>query len=99
MTACKKINCLCSHTFPCEQGWIYLTETIIEIRNLRDGTKKEIEKVYNSVTFCPTCDPERAQILDTATTSDQRDEQLRSRSHFKVGENYDKQEQSRTRTL
>ena len=98
-SSCNRSNCNCSHTFPCEQGWVYLTQTVKEVRTLRDGTTTEIEKVYDSVTFCPTCDPERAQILANATTPEQRDERLRSRSHFKVAENYDIQEKSRTRTL
>jgi hypothetical protein len=96
---CARSSCTCTHTYPCEQGWIYVTETIKQTRTLRDGTKKEIVTVYDSCTFCPTCDPERAQITNSATTVKQRDEQLRSRSHFKTAENYDKQEQSRTRTL
>jgi hypothetical protein len=96
---CNKPNCICDHLDPCEAGWVRVTQTEIIIRNLRDGTKKEEQVVYDAYTFCPTCDPERAHIVATSQTIEERNQKLASRSQFKVIENYDKLEASKTRTL
>jgi uncharacterized Zn finger protein (UPF0148 family) len=66
---------------------------------MRDGVLTEIETWYDGVQFCPTCDPERAHIQATSTSSEEMAERLRNRSQFKVAENYDNQEASKTRTL
>ena len=96
---CPKEVCACNHLDPCEAGWVRVTQTEIQVRTLRDGSTKEIEQVYDSYTFCPTCDPERAHILATSKTSEERTRRLANRSQFKVAENYDRENASRTRTL
>jgi hypothetical protein len=96
---CKREACPCSHLDPCEAGWVLVTHKEIIKRNLRNGTIKEIEQVYDSYTFCPTCDPERAHIVATSNSSEERDRRLAYRSDFKIAENYDKENASRTRTL
>jgi hypothetical protein len=80
-------------------GFIDVTHTEITQKTLRDGTKKEIQQVYSATTFCPECEPERAHIMATSTTPEERDERLKLRSHFKTAENYDKIQESKTRTL
>jgi hypothetical protein len=96
---CKKEFCPCDHTDPCDAGWIPVTQVEIVLKTLRDGTTKQIEQVYNSFTFCPTCDPERAHIVATSNSPEERNKRLASRSKYKVAENYDIENASRTRTL
>lgn len=96
---CKKEVCACDHLDPCDAGWVRVTQTEIIVRTLRDGTTKQFEQVYDSYTFCPTCDPERAHIVATSNSSEERDRRLAYRSEFKVAENYDKENASKTRTL
>jgi len=95
---CSKTECKCPHT-DCDYGMIEVTQTHITERTLRDGSKKQLEQVYLASTFCPTCDPERAHIIATSTSADERDKRLRENSHFKKSERYDNLEASRTRTL
>jgi len=99
MSKCAKTNCICTHTAPCEYGFIWVRYKEITPARLRDGKTIENESWYDGVSFCPTCDPERAHIQATSTSSVQMQERLRARSQFKVAENYDKAEESKTRTL
>ena len=96
---CAKTNCICTHTDPCEYGYIWTRYKEITPSKLRNGLTIENESWYDVVSFCPTCDPERAHIQNTSTSSDQMQERLKARSQFNVAENYDKTEQGRTRTL
>lgn len=95
---CKKINCQCDHSDPCTQGWVFIRYTDTLKRVVR-GVIYETTKEYDGVRPCPTCDPERAQIVDTSKTSEELTHKLQQRSQFKVAENYDKSEASKTRTL
>lgn len=95
---CVKTNCTCTHTAPCEYGFIYSRYRELKISHVK-GKTIEQESWYDGVTFCPTCDPERAHIQSTSTNSEQLQERLRNRSQFKVVENYDNVNESRTRTL
>ena len=95
---CHKVNCFCTHTEPCEYGWINIRYK--EIKTVkRNGETKEIVTWYDGATFCPTCDAQRAHIQTTSTTSEELGQRLRARSEFKTVENYDNQEASKTRTL
>ena len=95
---CNRLNCYCTHTDGCEKGFIYVRYADKKII-IRDGVQTEIEVWYDGVRFCPICDPERAHIQSTSTSSEEMAERLRSRSQFKYSENYEKQETSKTRTL
>ena len=66
---------------------------------MRDGVQNTVEIWYDGVRFCPICDPERAHIQNTSTTSEEFAERLRNRSTLKSSDNYDKEEATRTRTL
>ena len=66
---------------------------------MRDGVQNTVEIWYDGVRFCPICDPERAHIQNTSTTSEEFAERLRNRSSLKSSDNYDKEEATRTRTL
>lgn len=95
---CTKINCYCTHTDGCDRGYIFIRycdkKTI-----LRNGVQTTTETWYDGVRFCPVCDPERAHIQNTSTSSEEMAERLRNRSTLKSSENYDKEEATRTRTL
>ena len=63
-----------------------------------DTTKVKSEK-REGVTPCPTCDPERAAIFNTAKNTWELGEKLRARSTFKRKQAYEESESSKTRTL
>jgi len=95
---CQRTNCYCTHTDGCVKGYIHI-RYVDRKKIMRDGVVKEIETWYDGVRFCPVCDPERAHIQATSTSSEEMGERLRNRSQFKYSENYEKQETSKTRTL
>lgn len=66
---------------------------------MRHGEQILIETWYDGVRFCPICDPERAHIQDTSTSSEELAERLRNRSSLRSSDNYDREEATRTRTL
>jgi len=95
---CSKSECFCTHTEPCEYGWIwveYYEEVIVRIN---DTTKVKSEK-REGVTPCPTCDPERASIFRTAKNTWELGEKLRARSNYNRKQAYEESESSKTRTL
>jgi len=94
---CYRVNCVCSHK-DCEAGWIH-ERYIYQEEKRSNGQSNIVETEYDGVRPCPTCDPERAQIFATSKSSDELATRLRARSHFKVVENYDNQEATKTRTL
>ena len=96
--SCSKTNCMCTHTDGCVKGFISI-RYVDRKKIMRNGIQTETETWYDGVEFCPTCDPERAQIQRTSKSSEEMAERLKNRSQFKVSENYDKQEASKTRTL
>jgi uncharacterized Zn finger protein (UPF0148 family) len=89
---------MCTHTDGCEKGFISVRYKHTEKR-MREGKQILIETWYDGVRFCPVCDPERAHIQSTSTSSEELAERLRNRSSFKSSDNYDKEEATRTRTL
>lgn len=95
---CYKTGCICTHTEPCEHGWIwveYYEEIVVRIN---DTTKVKSEK-REGVTPCPTCDPERAAIFRMAKNTTELGEKLRARSNFNRKQAYESNESSKTRTL
>lgn len=95
---CGRINCRCTHTEGCEKGFIsvrYLDRT----EKIRNNEKVIIETWYDGVYFCNVCDPERAHIQQTSTSSEEMAHRLRERSKYKHAENYEQQEVAKTRTL
>jgi hypothetical protein len=95
---CNRLDCRCTHTDGCERGFIYTPYLDRQEKRIRDEVKI-IEKWYDGVRFCPICDPERAHIQATSTSSEELGQRLRNRSQFKHAENYETQEASKTRTL
>jgi len=97
-TRCQRINCYCTHSDGCVKGFIHI-RYVERKKIMRDGVQNEIETWYDGVRFCPVCDPERAYIQTTSSSSEETGERLRNRSQFKYSENYEKSETSKTRTL
>jgi uncharacterized Zn finger protein (UPF0148 family) len=97
-TRCNKTNCICTHTDGCEKGYIWVRYKNTEKR-MRHGEQILIETWYDGVRFCPICDPERAHIQNTSTSSEELAERLRNRSSLRSSDNYDREEATRTRTL
>jgi hypothetical protein len=95
---CQRINCRCTHTEGCERGFIYIRYAHITER-IVNGEKNSTETWYDGVRFCPVCDPERAHIQKTSTSSEELGYRLRERSKYKHAENYENQEAQKTRTL
>lgn len=95
---CEKVGCICTHLEPCEYGWIEVQHKLTKSFE-RNGEWIITDTWYNGAAFCPTCDPVRAHIQSSSTSSEELGQRLRQRSDFKVVENYDNQEASKTRTL
>jgi uncharacterized Zn finger protein (UPF0148 family) len=90
--------CKCKHV-DCVKGFILTTYVSTKEIKTREGEVKTIEKEYDGVLFCPTCDPERAFIQRTSASSEEMRERLNNRSPLKAKENFEKEEASKTRTL
>ena len=95
---CRRINCRCTHTDGCERGYIWVRYAHITERVVK-GEKIQTETWYDGVKFCAVCDPERAHIQNTSTSSEELHQRLGARSKYKHAENYDQQEAQKTRTL
>lgn len=95
---CERLNCRCTHTEGCEKGYIW-TRYSVKDEHIRNGETIVVEKWYEGVLFCPTCDPERAQIQKTSGSSEELSYRLGQRSKYKHAENYENQEAQKTRTL
>ena len=83
----------------CVNGFISLEYKSVTTKKTREGNVINIENVYDGVAFCPTCEPERAQIQQSSKSNEEYWQRLRTRSQYKVAENYDLNEASKTRTL
>lgn len=94
---CPRDVCPCNHS-GCEMGWINFKYKVVQEKRA-NGVSTMVETEYDGTRPCPTCDPERAQIFESSKTSEELAQRLRQRSHFKVVENYDTAEASKTRTL
>lgn len=53
-THCRRSNCRCTHTYPCDHGWI---EAPTAARN---------GQTYNRTVPCPVCRPELTARIDEA---------------------------------
>jgi guanylate kinase len=96
--ACKREGCQCSHT-DCDNGYIFTTYVTKTERKARNGEKIVVENEYEGVLFCPDCDPERAHIQSTSSSTEEMARRLNERSPHKRAEIYEKQEASKTRIL
>lgn len=96
--ACKREGCLCEHT-DCDNGYIFTTYVTKTENKARDGKVIVVEKEYEGVLFCPQCDPERAHIQNTSSSSEEMARRLNERSPIKRAEIYEKQEANKTRIL
>lgn len=95
---CGRSGCLCTHTAPCEFGWIWFEYYDEQQYRTASGTKvKTIAR--NGVKFCPTCSPERAVLQKQAKDSNELGEKLRARSNANRTKAYEENESSKTRTL
>lgn len=95
---CYRSGCICTHTAPCEYGWIWV-EYYDEIK-IKKGDRLIVKSERREgVTPCPTCDPARASIF--ASAKDGRDfyERLSARSTYNRKQAYEEAENSKTRTL
>lgn len=95
---CYKTGCFCTHTDPCEYGWIHV-EYYEDVIVRKGGQTKVHSERREGVTPCPTCDPERAALFRTAKSSTELGELLRKRSNFTRKQVYEEAESSKTRTL
>ena len=95
---CGRINCICTHNNGCEKGFIWTTYKDRK-ELIRNGETIVVEKEYEGVLFCPTCDPERAYIQQTSRSPEELQKILSERSKYKQEETYKNNETSKTRTL
>ena len=95
---CGRAGCRCTHTENCERGWIFITYKSKDKKRI-NGKEIVVEKEYEGVQFCPVCDPERAYIQSTSQSTTEMHQRLRERSNYKQAENYEKQEQGKTKVL
>lgn len=80
---CPTVGCRCTHFPPCDRGWI----------------TEPNKKGHDTARPCPICDPERAEIIRTSKTVEERNSRLQARSKARRASYYEEQETSRTRTL
>jgi hypothetical protein len=95
---CHRTGCICTHTEPCEYGWIWVEYYEEVTRRTSSGTKVTSQK-REGVIPCPTCDPERAEIHRTSKNSRELQERLQARSKYNKKQAYEEMESSKTRTL
>lgn len=96
--ACKSPTCRCEH-IDCDYGYIYVTYVTEDIKKARNGEEIVVKNEYEGVKFCPQCDPQRAHIQSTSSSSEEMARRLNERSPIKRAEIYEKQEASKTRIL
>lgn len=99
MNHCGRTGCICTHTEPCEYGWIYVEYYEDKKTITKDGNTKVVSERYEGVKFCPTCDRERASIQLSSSNSKELGERLRARSTVSKFKAYEEEERSKTRTL
>ena len=95
---CHRSGCICTHTEPCEYGWIWVEYYEEVTKKTSNGTKVTSVK-RQGVTPCQTCDPERAEIVRTSKSSRELYERLQARSNHNRKQAYEEAENSKTRTL
>ena len=96
--ACKREGCKCEH-IECDNGYIFTTYVTKKENKARNGEIIVVEMEYEGVLFCPQCDPQRAHIQSTSSSSEEMARRLNERSPIKRAEIYEKQEASKTRIL
>ncbi len=97
--SCDRTGCICTHTDGCEAGWIY----IVYWADARGVTCSEFANIpktrYEAVVPCKNCDYDRWSICNTSNTSKEYGERLRARSLHNRTKAYEREEESKTRTL
>jgi hypothetical protein len=99
MNHCGKTGCFCTHTEPCEYGFIWVEYYEDKKTITKEGNTKVVSERFEGVNFCPTCDPERAGIQKSSRTRQELFERLQSRSKFTKTKAYEEEERSKTRAL
>lgn len=95
---CGKSGCMCTHSDPCEFGWIWEIH-YEETRVKSEGGYKVRAEPVEGVRFCPTCNPERAAIQRQSRDATELGESLRARSNANRIKSYENNESTKTRTL
>lgn len=95
---CYRSGCICTHTAPCEHGWIWV-EYYEDKVTKHNGQTKVVAEKFEGVRPCPTCDPERARIFAIAKNRRELQEMLQARSKHNKVKAYEESESSKTRTL
>ena len=80
---CSMAGCRCTHREPCDRGWIEVWQ---------DDKLKGVKP-------CPTCDPERAEIIMFSDSRIDMMRKLQDRSRSARRDAYEREEGERTRTL
>ena len=99
MNHCGRTGCICTHTEPCEYGFIWVEYYEDKKTVTKDGNTKVTSERFEGVKFCPTCDPERASIQASSRSSKELQERLRARSTVSKFKAYEEEERSKTRAL
>lgn len=96
---CEDSSCICTHTDGCETGWIDV-QYWVDNRGVICSEFANIPKFrYEGVVPCKNCDYERWKIYNTSATTKEYGERLRARSVHTRIKAYEKEEESKTRTL
>jgi len=96
---CGTSNCICTHTYGCEKGWIWRKDTDSKVVTLGNGETKTVTEEREGVYPCPICDPDRHEIFLTSKDSHELFERLRKRGTHQRINSYEQDERSKTRTL
>jgi hypothetical protein len=99
MNHCGKTGCFCTHTEPCEYGFIWVEYYEDKKTVTKDGNTKVVAERFEGVKFCPTCDPERSGIQNSSRNPTELGERLRARSKVSKFKTYEEEERSKTRAL
>lgn len=80
-------------------GWIWGNFEDTKIVKSKDGNHEVRKNTYESVSPCPNCDPDKAEIFLTSKNRWELMEALQQRSKSNRHQAYDNREESKTRTL
>ena len=96
---CFRAGCRCSHTHGCEKGWIWGISVVKRIVVLKDKTQDIVTQEYDSVSPCPNCDPDRAELFCDSKERHELMDALQNRSTNKRVQYYKDSERNKTKTL
>jgi hypothetical protein len=96
---CAKDFCICTHTAPCERGWISHEIEELKLVKLSKTEVRHDTLIREVVRPCPSCYPEKAELFRKARNREELGELLRAQSKMNQKKFQEEESWGRTRTL